>query len=74
VVLNRRQRAYNVDMEPSSRTPEGLPNICPVSAMMEQISGMNKIQQIRQLKQMSEAGMFVPVRMVQSQRHGSTRG
>ncbi len=45
-----------------------------MSGMMQQMAGMNKIQQFRQLKQMADGGMFNPGAQVQMQKQRSARG
>jgi signal recognition particle subunit SRP54 len=45
-----------------------------MSGMMQQMAGMNKIQQFRQLKQMADGGLFNPGAQVQMQKQRSARG
>jgi signal recognition particle subunit SRP54 len=45
-----------------------------MSGMMQHMAGMGKVQQMRQLKQMSESGMFDPGKQVQVQKQRSARG
>ena len=45
-----------------------------MSGMMQQMAGMGKIQQMRQLKQMTESGMFNPGQQLQSKKQRSARG
>ncbi len=45
-----------------------------MSGMMQNMAGMGKVQQMRQLKQMSDSGMFDPGRQVQTQKQRSARG
>jgi signal recognition particle subunit SRP54 len=42
--------------------------------MMQQMAGMNKMQQFRQIKQMADGGLFNPGAQVQMQKQRSTRG
>ena len=45
-----------------------------MSGMMQQMAGMNKIQQFRQLRQMADSGMFNPGAQVQMAKQRSARG
>jgi signal recognition particle subunit SRP54 len=45
-----------------------------MSGMMQSMAGMSKIQQMRQLKQLSDSGMFNPGAQVQKQKQRSERG
>jgi signal recognition particle subunit SRP54 len=45
-----------------------------MAGMMQQMAGMGKVQQFRQIKQLSESGMFDPGRQVQVQKQRSARG
>ena len=45
-----------------------------MSGVMQSMAGMGKVQQMRQLKQMTDSGMFDPGRQVQTQKQRSARG
>lgn len=45
-----------------------------MSGMMQQMAGMNKLQQFRQIKQMADGGLFNPGAQVQMQKLRSARG
>lgn len=45
-----------------------------MAGMMQQMAGLNKVQQFRQIKQMADGGMFDPGAQVQLQKQRSARG
>ena len=45
-----------------------------MQGMMQQMAGMNKLQQFRQIKQMADGGLFNPGAQVQMQKQRSARG
>jgi signal recognition particle subunit SRP54 len=45
-----------------------------MGGMMQQMAGMNKLQQFRQIKQMADGGLFNPGAQVQMQKQRSARG
>jgi signal recognition particle subunit SRP54 len=45
-----------------------------MQGMMQQMAGMGKVQQMRQLKQLSESGMFDPGAQIQAKKQRSSRG
>jgi signal recognition particle subunit SRP54 len=45
-----------------------------MAGMMQQMAGMNKLQQFRQIKQMADGGLFNPGAQLQMQKQRSARG
>lgn len=69
----RRRIAAGSGAEPAD-VNKLLKEFSAMSGMMQQMAGMGNIQKMRQLKQMSESGMFDPGKQVQTQKQRSARG